>query len=76
MSVENKRVIYPNGTGISVLVPSPKWSGTIEQLANKDVPTGVPYIITDLVNIPTDREFRDSWEVDFSNPDGYGGLND
>jgi len=59
----NKRIIYPNGQGgVSVIVPSPNWKGTIEELASKDVPSGVPYKIVDVSEIPSDRTFRNAWE--------------
>lgn len=66
------RIIYPNGDGVSVIVPSPNWPGAIEALAAKDVPSGAPYRIVNDTDIPTDRTERDLWTADFSNPDGYG----
>jgi hypothetical protein len=68
-----KLAIFPNETTISVLVPAPNCELTLEQICVKDVPTGVPYLIIDSSELPADREFRDAWEADFSNPDGYGG---
>ena len=47
---------------MSVIIPSPNWTGTIEELVAKDVPSGVPYKIVDVSEIPTDRTFRDAWE--------------
>lgn len=44
----------------------------IHAIARKDVPAGVPYLIVQEADIPTDRTFRDAWEADFSNPHGYG----
>jgi hypothetical protein len=67
-----KLAIFPNETTISVLVPAPNCSLSFEQICAKDVPTGVPYLIIDSSEIPADREFRDAWQADFSNPDGYG----
>ena len=66
------RIIYPNGDTISVIIPSPKWEGTIAELAAKDVPSGVPYLIIDDADIPANRDERQQWTADFSNPDGYG----
>jgi len=34
----------------------------MEWIANKDVPTGKPFKIVDVEDIPTDRTFRDAWE--------------
>lgn len=45
---------------------------TVEQIARKDVPAGVPYLIVDATDIPADRSLRAAWRADFSQPDGYG----
>jgi hypothetical protein len=34
----------------------------IEWVAQKDVPTGKPFQIVDVADIPTDRTFRNAWE--------------
>ena len=63
----NQRVIFENDEGgISILVPSPECleSHTIEEIAQKDVPAGKPYKIVDVTDIPSDRTFRNAWEVD------------
>jgi len=61
----NQRIIYPNDDGgVSILIPTPEYleTHTIEELAAKDVPVGKPYKIVDVVDIPTDRTFRNAWE--------------
>jgi hypothetical protein len=59
----NQRIIYPNNEGgVVVLVPAPECGLTIEQIAAKDVPAGVPYKIVDVSEIPSDRTFRNAWE--------------
>ena len=61
----DKRIIYPNDDGgVSVMTPMPEAlkTMTIEEIAIKDVPTGKPYKIVDLSDIPTDRTFRNAWE--------------
>lgn len=68
-----KRIIYQNGTGISIIIPA-DCGLTIEQIAFKDVPQGVPYKIINTDEIPTDRTYRAAWEYDFSLPDGHGGM--
>jgi hypothetical protein len=69
----NQRIIYPKDDGgVVVIIPSPDCGISVEQIARKDVPAGSPYIIVSVEAIPSDREFRDAWEADFSNPDGYG----
>ena len=68
-----KLAIFPNETTISVLAPAPNCGLSLEEICVKDVPTGVPYRIIDSSELPADREFRNAWEADFTNPDGYGG---
>ena len=69
----NQRIIYQNDTGgVAVLIPA-DCGLTIEQIAAKDVPTGKAYKIVDVSEIPTDREWRDSWTVDEADlTDGVG----
>lgn len=59
----NKRITYstPDG-GVAVIVPAPDCGLTIEEIALKDVPTGVDYEIVDTADIPSDRTFRNAWE--------------
>lgn len=66
------RIIYPDNGGVAVITPAPGCSLPITEIARKDVPAGVPFLIVDASTIPTDRTFRDAWEADFSEPDGYG----
>ena len=59
------RIIYKTPeNAVSVIVPSFEWTGTMEELAKKDVPTGLKYKIVEDSVIPNDRSFRDAWEVD------------
>jgi hypothetical protein len=68
-----KLAIFPNETNISVLIPVLNCGLTLEEICAKDVPTGVKYKIIDSSELPTDREFRDAWEYDFTNSyDGIG----
>ena len=68
------RIIYKELEGtVSVIAPSPNWSGTMEELAQKDVPTGLKYKIVEDSVIPSDRSFRNAWEVDEAElTDGVG----
>ena len=68
------RIIYKTSENtVSVIVPSQKWSGTMEELAQKDVPTGLKYKIVVDSDIPTDKAFRNAWEVDEAElTDGVG----
>ena len=68
------RIIYktPEET-VSVMSASPEWKGTMEELAQKDVPTGLKYKIVEDSVIPSDRSFRNAWEVDEAElTDGVG----
>ena len=68
-----KRILYKNGDGEVIISPSPKWTGTIDELAKKDVPTGKKYKIVDTSTIPIDRSFRNAWEVNEAQlTDGVG----
>ena len=59
----NQRIIYPNNEGgVSIIVPSTNWNGTLEELVTKDVPSGKPHKIVDVSEIPSDRTFRNAWE--------------
>lgn len=68
------RIIYKNTDGgVSVVIPTPDSGLTIEEIAAKDVPTGLPYKIVDVSDIPTDRTARDLWDVDEADlTDGVG----
>ena len=37
---------------------------TIEEIAQKDVPTGRPYKIVNASEISSDRTFRNAWDID------------
>tara|TARA_R110000751_G_scaffold153576_1_gene258670 strand:- start:113 stop:400 length:288 start_codon:yes stop_codon:yes gene_type:complete len=62
------KIIYPTGDGLAQLTPALKFleqlTGTLEEklihIANKDLPTGTKYEITD--DDLSDRTFRDAWE--------------
>ena len=67
-------ILYKTSEGtVSVITASPEWSGKMEELAQKDVPTGLKYKIVEDSVIPTDRSFRNAWEVDEAElTDGVG----
>ena len=62
------RIIYDNNGILSQLIPAPNFLATLEgteeekmiYIANKDLPTGTPYEITD--EDLSDRSFRNAWE--------------
>ena len=65
------KILYQNEDG-DLCVIHPTGELTIEDVCQKDVPAGTPYLIVEDDAIPSDRSFRNAWEADFSNPDGYG----
>ena len=71
-----KRIVFENENGgVSIIVPAPSAGLTIQQIAKKDVPAGKEYWIVDVADIPTDRTFRNAWELDstMGNAHGIGG---
>lgn len=74
-----QKIIYKRDDGISIIIPTPEALKyyTIHQIAQKDVPAGKPYKIVDDSEIPTDRTFRDAWDIDESElTDGVGSVHD
>jgi hypothetical protein len=73
INMTEMRIIHPGHDGtVCVVIPAANCGISLEEIARKDVPAGVPYKIVDASVIPSDRSFRDAWEADFSEPDGYG----
>lgn len=61
--MKNPRIIYPTPEGgVAIIIPAPDCGLTIEQIAAKDVPAGVPFKVVDVSEIPSDRTFRSAWE--------------
>ena len=61
--MNNPRIIHPTPEGgVAIIIPAPDCGLTIEQIAAKDVPAGVPFSIVDVSSIPSDRTFRNAWE--------------
>ena len=61
------KIIYKNENGgVSIIHPTDDALEimSIDEIAKKDVPTGLPYKIVEDSEIPTDRTFRDAWTVD------------
>ena len=74
---------------VSVITPAPKWIGSsgiaikdltdeqlpvaMEELAQRLVPTGLKYKIIEDSELPSDRSFRNAWEIDEAElTDGVG----
>jgi hypothetical protein len=59
----NQRIIYPTDDGgVAIIIPA-DCGLTIEEIAAKDVPEGKEFKIVDVADIPTDRTFRNAWEM-------------
>lgn len=69
----DKRIIFQNDDGgVSVIIPC-DCGLTIEEIADKDVPTGKPYKIINASDLPEDRSLRQAWAVDEADlTDGVG----
>lgn len=67
-------IIYKNDEGgVSEVWPAPDCGLTIKQIALKDVPSGKPFKIIDISDLPADRTQRDAWTVDEADlTDGIG----
>ena len=70
------KIIYKNESGgVSILHPTDEALSfmSIDDIAKKDVPTGLSYKIVEDSEIPTDRTYRDAWTVDETTlSDGVG----
>jgi hypothetical protein len=68
------RIIYKTDEGgVAVIVPAPECPLSIEEIAKRDVPTGRPYKIVNVSEIPSDRTFRGAWTIDEAElTDGVG----
>jgi hypothetical protein len=59
----NKRILYQTEDGgVAVIIPTDNCGLTVEEIATKDVPSGRPYKIVDVSEVPSDRTFRNAWE--------------
>lgn len=63
-------IVYKKPTTIGVIEPVAGLD--INDVALRCVPEGVPYLIVDTSELPTDGKYRDAWDADFSEPDGVG----
>ena len=73
------RIIYRNLNGtVTVLIPTEEALelATLEQIAIKDVPVGLPFKMIDITDLPTDRSSSRAYWLwdDTIIPDGVGGI--
>lgn len=62
----SQRIIYQTDDGgVAVIIPAPEAVSLygIDAIAKKDVPTGKPYKIVDVSEIPEERSQREAWTV-------------
>ena len=60
-----KRIIYKSSDGsVRIIVPADNIDMTVEEIAQKDVPTSRPYKIVNVSEISSDRTFRNAWDID------------
>jgi hypothetical protein len=69
-----KKIIYPQDHGsVALITPAPECGLSVEEIARKDVPAGVPYLIIDDTDVPNNySDYFEAWEADFSEPHGHG----
>lgn len=69
----DQRIVFKNQDGtVGVIIPAPDWFTpdeegnvkTIEQLAEKDVPQGLPWRVVNVSALPTSRNWRNAWTDD------------
>ena len=62
MANSDYKFIYTNDDGsISIVVPADKTDLTLEQIKDKDCPSGKTVYTVNKSAIPTDRSFRNAW---------------
>ena len=59
-----KVILHTDPESGMLFITHPSGVLSVDETAKKDVPTGVEYWIVDDFEIPTDRSFRDAWEID------------
>ena len=60
------KIIFKNTDNtIGIIIPTQEVLNkyTYKQIAEKDVPSGLPYVIVEDDVIPSDRTFRNAWEL-------------
>lgn len=73
MPNSDKRILYKKNDELHIIFPADETDLTVEEIAAKDVPTGLQYKIVDVADVSTDRTFRNAWTIDDSElTDGVG----
>lgn len=71
MAQVNHFIVYPGPNGLVSVHPC-DCGIPIEEIARKDVPAGIPFLIVGADDLPADPQYREAWTADFSEPDGVG----
>ena len=62
MANSDSRFIYTNDDGgISIVIPADNCELTLDQIKDKDCPSGKTVYTVNKSAIPTDRSFRNAW---------------
>jgi hypothetical protein len=66
-------IIYPNKyKSLCLISPADNTHMSIQDIALKDTPFGLPFLIINDSDLPYNFDFFMAWEADFSNPHGHG----
>ena len=62
MAYSDKRFIYANDDGgICIVIPADNTDLTLDQIKDKDCPSGKTVYTVNKSEVPTDRSFRNAW---------------
>ena len=62
MPNSDKRIVYTDDDGsLCIIIPSDNCGLTVEEIQEKDVPSGKTSYIINKDDVPTDRSFRNAW---------------
>ena len=79
MANSDYRILYKSVEEVLIIVsPADNCGLTVQEIADKDVPTGHPHkiVLTSELNLDDDDDYRNSWTCDDSIlTDGVGGEN-
>lgn len=68
--MENTVVLFEQDDGsVGLLIPAANCGLTLNEIINQDLDSGTRYKIVARSDMPDNREFRNAWEVDFTDAD-------
>jgi hypothetical protein len=68
--MENTVVLFEQDDGsVGLLIPAANCGLTLNEIINQDLDSGTRYKIVARSDMPANREFRNAWEVDFTDAD-------